>query len=109
MAASNPPADPPMPTIGQCKFLLADFDLDFDWWAFDCEDFVLLLFACERSARLFAVRFAAIMALCMLVPSRASYKAPFTNRFSGFLRRTEKPLKRFGQVISASHPAEAEC
>ena len=74
MAASNPPAEPPMPTIGQLKFLLADFDLDLALWAFDCEDFVLLLFAGERNARLFAVRLAAIMALCMLVPSRASYK-----------------------------------
>ena len=29
MVASNPPADPPTPTIGQVKSLLADFDLDF--------------------------------------------------------------------------------
>jgi hypothetical protein len=74
IAASNPPAEPPMPTIRQFEFLLADVDPDFLLWAFDCEDFVLRLFACEKYARLFAVRLAAIMALCMLVPSRTSYK-----------------------------------
>src|ERR1044071_8843811 len=74
IAASNPPADPPMPTMGQFAFLLVDVDPDFALWAFDCEDFVLRLFAGERYARLFAVRLAAIMALSMLVLSRPSYK-----------------------------------
>jgi hypothetical protein len=62
--------------MGQFKFLLADFDLDFAPWPFDWEDFVLLLFARERNARLFAVRFAA-MALFMLILSHASYKLRF--------------------------------
>src|SRR5207244_11544943 len=77
MAASNPPAEPPIPTIGQLKFLLLCFEVDFALADFDCGDLVLLVFARERNARLFAVCFAA-MTLFMLIPSRASYKLPFS-------------------------------
>jgi len=40
IAASNPPAEPPMPTIGHVKFLLAGVDLDFVLAGFDCDDFL---------------------------------------------------------------------
>jgi len=69
IAASNPPADPPMPTMGQFAFLLIDVDPDFALWAFDCENFVLRLdFVRESRAPLFGVRFAA-MALWILAAS----------------------------------------
>jgi hypothetical protein len=77
MVASNPPADPPTPTIGQLKFFRADFDLDLVFAGFGCDDFVLLAFVRERDALLFDLRFAA-MAFLMLIPSRASYKLPFS-------------------------------
>jgi hypothetical protein len=76
IVASNPPADPPTPTIGQFKFFLADFDLDFAFARFGCDDFVLLVFVLERDALLFGGCFAA-MAFLTLVLSRASYKRPF--------------------------------
>ena len=60
MVASNPPADPPTPTIGQLKFLLARFDFDFGLARFDCGDLVLLVFVRERNALLFDLRFAAM-------------------------------------------------
>jgi hypothetical protein len=86
MVASNPPADPPMPTIGQLKCFLAGFDLGFVLARFDCGDLVLLSFVRERDALLFDLRFAA-MAFLMLIPSRASYKLPFR---SGHLHETEQ-------------------
>jgi hypothetical protein len=82
IVASNPPADPPTPTIGQLKCFLAGFDLA----RFDCGDLVLLAFIRERDALLFDLRFAT-MAFLMLIPSRASYKLPFS---SGHLHETEQ-------------------
>ena len=60
MAASNPPAEPPMPTIGQVKFCLADSDADFVLDDFDCDDFVPLVFTLEEDALDVAFRFAAM-------------------------------------------------
>jgi len=60
MVASNPPADPPMPTIGQCKSFLAGFELDFALVGFDREDFVLLGFLRPRGAALLVLRLAGI-------------------------------------------------
>jgi hypothetical protein len=76
IVASNPPADPPTPTIGQFKLFLADFVLDFAFARFGSDNFVLLVFVLERDALLFGGRFAA-MAFLMLVPSGASYKRAF--------------------------------
>ena len=60
MAASNPPADPPTPTIGQLKFLLAGSDPDFALDDFGCDDFVPLVFTPEEDALDVAFRFAAM-------------------------------------------------
>jgi len=60
MAASNPPAEPPMPTIGQPKFLLAGSDPDFALDDFGCDDFVPLVFTREEDALGVAFRFAAM-------------------------------------------------
>lgn len=75
MAASNPPAEPPIPTIGQFRFLSAVFDFDFALAGFDRDDFVLLGFLRERDALVLAFRFA--MALLMLVASPTPYKLRF--------------------------------
>ena len=101
MVASNPPADPPIPTIGQPKCFLAGFDFGFALARFDCCDLVLLAFVGERDALLFDLRFAA-MAFLMLIPSRASYKLPFS---SGDLRETEQafPSVRTKCFWSAMH------
>jgi hypothetical protein len=101
MVASNPPADPPMPTIGQLKCFLAGFDFGFVLARFDCCDLVLLAFARERDALLFDLRFAA-MAFLMLIGSRASYKLPFS---SEHLHETEQasPSVRTKCVWSAMH------
>ncbi len=60
MAASNPPAEPPIPTIGQLKFLLAGSDPDFALDDFGCDDFVPLVFTREEDALDVAFRFAAM-------------------------------------------------
>ncbi len=60
IAASNPPADPPIPTIGQPKFRLADFDADFALLDLNCGDFVPLVFTREGDALDVAFRFAAM-------------------------------------------------
>ena len=60
MAASNPPAEPPIPTIGQLKFLLAGSDPDFALDDFGCDDFVPLVFTPEEDALDVAFRFAAM-------------------------------------------------
>jgi hypothetical protein len=75
IAASNPPAEPPMPTIGQFKFLLSGFAFDFVLARLNRGNFVLLAFFCERDAFVLAFRFA--MALLMLVTSQTSYKLRF--------------------------------
>ena len=61
VAASNPPAEPPMPTIGKLESLLSFTPLlSFDVFEVD---FVLLAFAFAREAFFFAFRFDA-MAIC---------------------------------------------
>ena len=60
MAASNPPAEPPIPTIGQLKFLPAGSDPDFALDDFGCDDFVPLVFTPEEDALDVAFRFAAM-------------------------------------------------
>jgi len=59
MAASNPPAEPPMPTIGQPKFLFVRLERDVFRGVLDCADFLRFDFVCDRDA-LFDVGFAAI-------------------------------------------------
>ncbi len=95
MVASNPPADPPTPTIGQLKCFLAGFDFGFALARFDCGDLVLLSFVRERDALLFELRFAA-MAFLMLILSRASYKLPFS---SGHLHETEQTSLSVSQEV----------
>jgi len=73
IVASTPPADPPTPTIGQLKFFLADFDLDFALPGFDRDDFVLLGFLRPRGAALLILRLAGIALIMLAMPS-ASYK-----------------------------------
>src|ERR1700741_4218284 len=58
IAASNPPADPPTPTIGQIEFLLSGFAFDFALARFNRGNFVLFAFLCERDALVLAFRFA---------------------------------------------------
>ena len=60
IAASNPPADPPMPTIGQLNFAFAGFGLAFALGNFECDNFLPLVFTREEQASDFAFRFAAI-------------------------------------------------
>ena len=60
IAASNPPADPPMPTIGQLDFAVADSGLAFALGAFDCSNFLPLVFIREEDALDNAFRFAAM-------------------------------------------------
>jgi hypothetical protein len=60
IAASNPPADPPMPTIGQLWFALAGSGLAFALGAFDCGNFLPLVFIREDDALDNAFRFAAM-------------------------------------------------
>ena len=69
IAASNPPADPPTPTIGQAK------PFGFER-AVRRADFVpvLLAFAFARDAFFFAFRFAAMAAFFILIPRRRSHK-----------------------------------
>jgi hypothetical protein len=99
MVASNPPADPPTPTIGQLKCFLAGFDFGFALARFDRGDLVLLVFVRERDALLFDLRFATI-AFLILIPSRASYKLPFS---SEHLHETEQASP------SVSHHVLLEC
>lgn len=73
MAASNPPAEPPIPTIGHLEFCLTDFNLNFGLVDFACEDFVPLVFTRVKEALVVAFRFAA-MALFMLVAAYAAHK-----------------------------------
>jgi hypothetical protein len=60
IVASNPPADPPMPTIGQLKLGLVGSELDFVFGDFDCDDFLPLVFIREEDTLDVAFRFAAI-------------------------------------------------
>ena len=82
MAASNPPAEPPIPTIGQLKFLLAGSDPDFALDDFGCDDFVPLVFTREEDALDVAFRFAAM---------RRFY-------VNGRLRVTQAAIKNSGRV-----------
>jgi hypothetical protein len=73
MAASNPPAEPPIPTIGQLEFFLGRLARDFCRAELDRADFFRLDFIRESRAPLFGVCFAA-MALFMLIAALSSDK-----------------------------------
>jgi hypothetical protein len=60
IAASNPPADPPMPTIGHIRFALAGSAFAFALGDFDCDNFLPLVFTRAEEALDFAFRFAAM-------------------------------------------------
>jgi hypothetical protein len=60
IAASNPPAEPPMPTIGQLEYCLADCNADFVLDDFNRDDFVPLVLIREEDALDIALRFAAM-------------------------------------------------
>ena len=75
MAASNPPAEPPIPTIGQLKFLLAGSDPDFALDDFGCDDFVPLVFTREEDALDVAFRFAAMGPFYVIVRLRITQAA----------------------------------
>ena len=60
IAASNPPAEPPIPTIGQLEFCLADCKADFVLDDFNRDDFVPLVLIREEDALDIALRFAAM-------------------------------------------------
>jgi hypothetical protein len=72
IAASNPPAEPPMPTIGQLEYCLADCNADFVLDDFNRDDFVPLVLIREEDALDIALRFAAMRLVMLPVPS-ASY------------------------------------
>lgn len=73
MVASNPPAEPPMPTIGQVEFFLGGLARDFCRAELDRADFLRFGFIRERGEPLFGVRFAT-MALFMLIAALPSHK-----------------------------------
>ena len=75
MAASNPPAEPPIPTIGQHKFLLLGSDPDFALDDFGCDDFVPLVFTREEDALDVAFRFAAMGRFYVIVRLRITQAA----------------------------------
>src|SRR5207248_11566967 len=50
MAASNPPADPPMPTIGQLKFGFGDRELALAFADLARDDFLPFVFLREEDA-----------------------------------------------------------
>jgi hypothetical protein len=60
IAASNPPAEPPMPTIGQLEYCLADCNADFVLDDFNRDDFVPLVLIREGDALDIALPFAAM-------------------------------------------------
>jgi hypothetical protein len=62
IAASNPPAEPPMPTIGQLEYCLADCNADFVLDDFNRDDSVPLVLIREGDALDIALRFAAMRA-----------------------------------------------
>jgi hypothetical protein len=72
--ASNPPAEPPMPTMGQFEFFFNGFERDVRRVGF--LDFLRLGFLRETNALLFDVRFAA-MYILTLIPTLPPYKARF--------------------------------
>jgi hypothetical protein len=63
IAASNPPAEPPMPTIGQLKFFLGRLVPDVSPARLNRADFLRLGLVRERGEPLFGVRFAAMASL----------------------------------------------
>jgi len=60
IAASNPPAEPPMPTIGQLEYCLANCNADFVLDDFNRDDFVPLVLIREGDALDIVLRFAAM-------------------------------------------------
>jgi hypothetical protein len=108
MVASNPPADPPMPTMGTLKFSFKGFERDVRRAGF--ADFVRLGFFREGDALLFDVRFAA-MAFFMLSAAWSPDKARFARDSGGDLilftitarceiRLTKNTLERFAECES---------
>jgi hypothetical protein len=73
IAASNPPADPPIPAIGQFKFGLPDSDSEFGFDDFGRGDFLPLVFTREEDALDVAFCFAA-MGHFRLIGAQASHK-----------------------------------
>ena len=73
IAASNPPADPPTPTIGHIRFALAGSGLAFALDNFDCDNFLPLVFVREGAALDLGFRFAA-MGLFYVSCAWASHK-----------------------------------
>ena len=71
--ASNPPAEPPMPTIGQLEFFLDGLARSVRAAGLDRADLLLLDFVREGRAPLLGVRFAA-MAVFMVIAGFASDK-----------------------------------
>jgi hypothetical protein len=60
IAASNPPAEPPMPTIGQLDAAVAGSGLAFALRNLDCGNFLPLVFIREEAVLDIAFRFAAM-------------------------------------------------
>ena len=73
IAASNPPAEPPMPTIGQFEFLLSGFAFDFALARFNRDIFVPL--GLIRPRGMLSISLCALRpcALVMLPVPSASY------------------------------------
>lgn len=70
IAASNPPAEPPTPTIGQLKFFLGRLARDVCRVGLDRADFLRFDFARERGKPLFGVRFAAMVLFRLIAAAR---------------------------------------
>jgi hypothetical protein len=78
MAASNPPADPPMPTIGQLNCFFGVFARAVWRGGLERTDFLRLDFVRESRARRFGVRFAVMSAFyvnCGVPMTQASIAA----------------------------------
>jgi hypothetical protein len=63
IAASNPPADPPIPTMGQLKSVSV-FERDVCLLGLDCTDFLGRSFVRETDALLLDARFTGMAFLC---------------------------------------------
>src|SRR5437868_946751 len=69
IAASNPPADPPMPTIGHIRSALAGSGFPFACAFFDCDNFLPLVFLRAEEALDFAFPFAAMCIFMLVAPA----------------------------------------
>jgi hypothetical protein len=66
IADSNPPAEPPTPTMGQLEFFLSRLTRDVFPARLNRADFLRLDFVRERCEPLFGVRFAAITPVMLI-------------------------------------------